>query len=1832
MLFFIFSFLTLSAGSTTKVCICEGSCPESCSDASKIVVTSSTNINEEISKIKTSSMDVLFTTTTSAFSFSLSTFDDVNVSFKPISTLATLKIDVTTESTAMASFSNLAITFSGASDQTILKAKSLTFKGSSVRISSLSDKIEVGQLDSDYSSIQNFEEITFTANSGLKAPLLKLDMTSSYDSSFIVMQSQVIVQQNANQIIIKFEDENQKTAYISTTSATQKATVSKSGSTSISSLTLDGFSNISFDASSWATTDYVLVTNTKNNVVVTSQGNLLPLSINVGSKNATIVASKSGTQVTGNLTADFVIFQTTFTTSRSDIECLSQIAAEIIIDSSLIDLTVATLKSNGGYFYREYPFIFSIGKSGVSTVNVKKTIGSDYYSYSDLRFKLEFNKYLQDNEYTGLLNKNTTLLTWNGPRIYSDPSIIFLTTDTFIHGYHTDDSIISVKRVSSSTGSVNLSFYASSPNNLPLRLCVGSCLVESMPKITKEEISQLTNKYLVPGIKNFELLIQTPLDAISFTGLTSAQTDMNIHLRGTSYLNDGISEIDFGGTSTNSHIVNLTLEELTLGGDLYLNIQNVTILQCEGRKDTKLHFSDVVNLTADENFIPELLPNVTGSITNFTYLMNFFDTVTFNDNEFVFEDRESNLLSQKLNYSAVKNFHLMYDVGVRYTYTGTNLYLIANTTKETPAISVLFSLYEYSYMKRAQLIFANWSKSTESRVGKISFYHSTLSVNIVLTEPYLPKNFEVFGTGELSYITKYADSLELCAYGTATSDCGSISNKVAFANLSTYLTTRDEDNITIYVFGGSSSNPLPLKLSTINKKQVHVIGDHKTQQYLRFESTETETDTRYSSANFTNITITHSGSSPTFTFGELQFNNAPLQGFDDVSLKVDDFYTTYEILSQFKNVFVIDNLVVSGNLVDKECTINFQADENSEDLKATISEDATIIMGNGYAKIGKMKFTINKSVNFDIILSIPNRGTTITLQCESGAGTPQIPYVRFMQADSINLKFTGTWPVGTLSDTFLVSIGKADNIKIYLDSENVPLQCEYISGNFEFIALKESVGITGAVRINPAYNSKSVFSYDASKISKGKITLKGGLFFDSNLELSLLQPNLEVVIPTAHKNDTTRSSTPDLDFIFYIDATGSSLASVNLLNGVEFSSSFTVDLNISGSLDDAAVKKILDEEIVLLKVDSKILDTVNKFGFSFKTAPKIHGFSEKIFELKNDVENERVVFKNIISPYTIPFELCYGSTFTECEIKLDNSTYEKFYEKLPSGPTILRFEISSDPGNKVLNFDVDRFSQINVTIQNPTFGYSNYAAKCKFGNNRLAYLEVDGINISSDEPFKIESVYLNNQGVFLPGTDLNGISNLKIDFESYSYDLFQKFYNSLTIECNKDYTYNITFNLEGWTLKGTSYSKTFEDTFYSSDFPKLTFLMNGNKRPIFSAQKGISRIVDAHIIAHQKSFLIGPNWESVLEPQVNIELLADLDDIRVETESFPFRPFKNTLMKANYVQFSKDLLPVTIEKPLTLHDEQYMISFDDILDEEKEHVYINDLILERNSSLGFEDYKYDLYGIPSQIKRVVVKDGATASISAAEIMEYLQIEGDAVFSDDDYFEIDEGVVKFIWELNKMPKLVYNNKIEYAPKGVEIIFNESSISGKENDYNTFLYQKAYSLVEGVEAKYCQDWIKNIKFTSTVSYFSTDPVYEVTCNNGNLQLIGRKLIPAGPTQPHTPTTTTSSSTSTSTAPITSTSTSSSSYTPITITAEPTTSSTDDQGQDSGSSPGKIAGITIGVVLLAVAAVVVLVITILYMRKRKQAEAQLNNEPLAEYNQGFDGNVKSMDDLDL
>ena len=112
---------------------------------------------------------------------------------------------------------------------------------------------------------------------------------------------------------------------------------------------------------------------------------------------------------------------------------------------------------------------------------------------------------------------------------------------------------------------------------------------------------------------------------------------------GTSYLDDSISEIDFGDEQKlNEHVSNLTLEELTLGGDLFINVKNVTIINCENRSDTAISFANGVNVTSNDMFITNLAPTISGTISNFTYLMDHFETITFLDDSYILEDRESN--------------------------------------------------------------------------------------------------------------------------------------------------------------------------------------------------------------------------------------------------------------------------------------------------------------------------------------------------------------------------------------------------------------------------------------------------------------------------------------------------------------------------------------------------------------------------------------------------------------------------------------------------------------------------------------------------------------------------------------------------------------------------------------------------------------------------------------------------------------------------------------------------------------------------------------------------------------------------------------------------------------------------------------------------------------------------------------------------------------------------------------------------------------------------------------------------------------------------------------
>lgn len=1233
-----------------------------------------------------------------------------------------------------------------------------------------------------------------------------------------------------------------------------------------------------------------------------------------------------------------------------------------------------------------------------------------------------------------------------------------------------------------------------------LSLCIGSCYSHDCPVITKDDLRQLTTKYLTPEVKKFILYIEITLDQISFSDLTTSHTGLDVSLIGSTHSDCTIDDLDFGSDlAINSHIVNLTLNELTFSSNLYLNIKNVTLINCENSADTTISFYENVNVTANELYLATLARSLQGTISNFTFLMDYYDTVTLYDDEYHFEDKKANSDVLIAKYSLMKSFHIVYDVSTHLQYQIVDFNVTAATSK-TPDLTVTFQLYEYEYKKRGQFILSNWSKTANP--GKIEFYHGELPVNVVLTEPYLPKTFSIYGSGELTYITDYTDKLTICAYHSSASNCPSGSTQVMFENINDYIPNVPQDNIEVYVVGSDETFHLTIGLGAIDKKKVHFIGDKSRNEYVDITNYQLVSDPFYSSTNFSYLHVGTVGGPISLAFGELQFNDCQISGFENVNLTVDDFFTTYEILYKFKNVHILDNLVVSGPLVDSEKTITFSADENSEDLRATLIADTTITMGEGYVLIGKTRFEILKSPKFDIILNIPNPNTKIDLKCDYQADSPNIPYVRFPNADSIILNFIGQWPGMTIKQRYLVSIYQANNVIINLESENIPFECESISNNFELVALSEKVGITGKIGFSLNCNSKPTFRYDETKVSKASISFSGGIYIGTNIWFELLQPNLELSINNIHRNATTEI--PIVSFVFYIGDKGSSSAYVNQLDNTKFNSSWSVLMQFTGNLDDSRVQSFINTDTAILKSSDPVFDDIELTSFSFHSqSSTIHGINSNTFKLFKTSNENSVVIRNIIDPFSIPFELCYGSQ-SSCEITLTDQTFSSFSNLLPaSSKLVLRFVFSLSPNSNVLNFDVDRFSGIDVTIE------GSYVLNCEFGQNKLSNLHVSKMNLTTTKAFSIDSVTITEYGAFLSTDKMAGISHLTMDFASFSRDLLRSFANDLTLLLNNDNNYVITFLNNGFTIEANN---IYQSTLKSQDFPYLTLILNGTQVPKFTAEYGATVVNKINIISNSAKFIIGENWGTIVGPEINLTLAQDLKNIKVEAFSYPFKPFSKTLMSVNSVQFSQTILPYTVETPLKLKNENYQISFADVSDQSKEKVYIKELYFEGQSTLGFKDYKSSK--MPGQIKNCIVYDNSVSSVISGEITDLLEIEKSAIFNVDQNFEVEDSVVRFVWDLNKIPQLKYSSMTNSFPKGVEISFDKPTIFGLEDDYNSFLYQNSFTLVSNIPETVCKKWISNLTFLSQVRYFETgsELVLGVECHNGNLQLSGKSKISA------------------------------------------------------------------------------------------------------------------------
>lgn len=1747
--FFLFSSLT-SATAEVEITVCDGTCPSS-AIGFPIEYNEGDDLDEKLKEYLTDRSIVYFYTASrdeKDFKLNLITFKSRKCTFKPLPLSKNFDIYINVDSGHLEgtlSFNSVDVVFTSEIGSN-LRVDALEFIESQIDFQKVNSELYVASLTTD-DSIHSFTQVNIV-NAEYTHSQLEFDMTSNRETTLTVSDRtiQAIFDDHKTKFVFQSEDME---AYFETKSGS-KCFVNYTGAaqSTIPKISFENFQDLVFSGN-WPESAVFTVTDKKlsNSISISSYSPVLPITRD--GTATTLIKLNDSTIITGSINCP-VVFSLLRSVFLSDINVNIKgtfSGTSMDLGSSYIRLTIGLLDID--FTGKQYPFIFRVGTGGASTVSCEKTTELST-RINQLTIYTDFQKFMTDFELDKLLSNQWNLLFLNMTLDVSTINIV-LQSEPFIHGFVPNDSCMTVVRQDQT-----FVLTATSPSSLPLNICYDGDETTCDDGTYGAEIHNIDqlNSYFVGGIKVLRLTLKVSVDELDFSGFDISGGYQNCQVTIIGSYQITVNKVSFG---MQKGIDVMEFDYINFDGTSTFYINSIEFKHCNASSISHFTFQNNNVVIGDDDFVRTFVSLITSSLKLFQYKMDHYDAISVDDKQYFFYDLDVNDFSTpiSLNYDSIKDkfVQIVYDVGMTTTASENNLNLTINT-KTPPSFNITFDVLSYDYRNEAELILYSWSQA-KSADFKVNFDHGDYPVKIILTEPYNPTQLNVIGNGKVTYVNRYSNTTEFYVCEKTKCSCPPNATQIKYNEIGTKL---DESNFDKYIFYIDQSDLAEVKPSVtfnnLDKKVVYFVGLGKDQSDVLVLNNDNsfEVDQKLTTTHFDNLKIQATSGTSRVVFGELRFDDCVIDSaFTNIEISIDDFYCNFSDFELFKRVTITDSCFVGGPLATKAQTVQFLVDQDNGDLQATLSVDAPIELGDGYAKIGETRFNIKRTFVYDIVLNIDS-GKKVTFTKASDADENKIPLVLFSNCKGSTISICDGWTLSSSPSrkyTFLLE--EIDDVTLILNGENTPLAVSANKGDMTIVSNSKNVGITGFFELTPQFSTdrSSItmkYSVDSPKLTESTITFSMDLDIGFGCTLKFSQPNINFEL-----SKLTGSESSLLFVQHYSDLDGDSKITVkNAFSKAKISTDYTVMCTVSKPLSDSSVKNYIQGKHVLFKVNTADSSSCKQTSFIFiGTKPTTHGFTSTNMKIAVSEASGEVTLGFIKDPNYVPWSLCYN-TRTKCEIDIDESTVSKLDTLLPGGAMNIDVQMGSGNTNE-LNFDVSSFKGSSVSILSSTSDV--ISAKVKYGKGIITTLSLTRINaVSSESDFSVSALVLNE------GSSTNNVEkfeNLTTDFESWSNSKISSYSKTLEIQYNQA---AFTFTANGWKLSDNK-----EIT--KANFPKLqiNFLTNTVE---LSAEKGLTTTKDLKIITKAKKITIGENFETITSPACIIESSVSTDNLIITMKSFPFVIFP-LFMNAGTLQFDRQYLPYTVNTPFTLAHFDTVIDFSTGDQSHQGRLTASTVEFQSVSSLSVKSA--DTY-YPISIANVVAANLSTATLNQAKVTKTVRLVGDSTLKGT--MDVDGSTVTYEWKLNQMPELLFDEAPTTAPKSVVIKFigTETEKTIDPTAYNNYLYGKAYSLATKVGNNQCEKWVSGLSLESNVRYFNKeDAVFDVSCNNGNLMLIGKRLIPDVP---------------------------------------PT-------GDDSGSGkkklkPGAIAGIAIAVVAVVAAACI---FTYFYLRRRRDNYESLDSAKL-------------------
>ena len=1709
------AFLLLSfAASAGKMqfLICSAECPSGTSMRVIQNVESGTDMVGNFTYYSVDDNDIYFYTASRGefdFIFPGSAFDGKKVRFYPYS--GTTNFDIYIQigdedlSTETLEFEGVDVHFTR--DESLspvsLDLGRLKINNTQIKLENINDEMIVNSIEVDENILGVFSKITIQ-EPDLTASGLEYDIYADDDATALVGDSQIEIIHAGKSCLFVFSNSQHMNAnFVMQGSSGNTLFVNYTGTTAsrVPSLTFENLPSITFSGN-WPTSAVFPVVYKRldlTSLVITADSSVLPISRDDNLN--TIIRVSDDLQITGDFDTN-ITFEYTRNTfkEQTQVTMLGTYTGENIdLGSSYIRLTLATLDTD--FSSIDFPFTFRVGTGGASTVICNKVNTETILTNNKVYIKTDFDNYLTDDELSTLLETDVwDLLKLTDCPIFVNHVELELPNEPFIHGFIDGDSCMNIY-INDDT----IEMRATAPSTIPLLICYDGSETTCDEGRYGVEIHDITilNQYFVPGMKQMRLTMMVSVDQIDFSSFDVGYEDCTVYITGHSSSSTSlisISSISFG---SQDGISLLKLTSLQFTGRTTFHVKNIEFKYCTAASSANIAFQNDDSVNGDDDFVKTFFSVVSGVIETFHYTMDLYDAISVDSDKYVFYDIDTNDLSDPISipYDSIDKFTIIYDIGMTTTATENNLNVTMNTANP-PSFNITFELIEHDYRTESELILYHWTQSKNADF-QVYFDHGSFPVKIVLTEPYQPTQIIPVGDGTVTWVDRYGEAVEYCACNDRGSDdcateCPSDSSEIGFDEIQTKLNDTQYNSFTFYVYGTSAGQYPTVDLKYLNDKTVSFIGLSDQQKIVISNTNNIRADLETTTTTFTNMKFDEpTDTSETLSFGTLTFINTTfVDDYDKIDLQVGTIICNFTHFQQFKSVHVTDNCIVVGEPAQKESTVSFADDQNSQDLQVTLTDNARIIMGDGYIKIGSTTFQISRTRVYDIIISmLVNK--QIEILKDSAATDNNIPRVLFRDFEYANVRFGTGWDQTSTDYIFLFN--DVNETTITLQDTNTPIAISVSEGNFNLVADAPNVGINGFIEYK---NHNLTHDLDIRKTTDPDVqtTITIGHMFDIGYAMNIVfkQPCLTLELYGLEGSSRYETSLLTVEHISNLVG-DSKLVVKQPFDNIRISNNYTIDCSITEDITSESVQSYISADHVLFKVNS--LD-ISKFKTQEPTfignPPTTHGFNGNMQVVPNSITLD-VSLKFIVPPQEVPYEICYNARRT-CEMIIDDSNSSDLNLHLPKNPKYLQFYFGSSNTN-ALRLDHSEFKNVNVLLQSTT--PQENEVKATLGQNIISTLNLSNVELHpSDSSYEVGSLRLENGAKI---DSLDGIDNLIIDYETWKEDNLQSYANPITIEYDDT---SLHFTENGWKLSND------KEILYSN-FPKFIVLFTSTSEVTFRADSGLSKVMPVTIISGNTNnkFNIDANFDTITSPVLNFSSRVLHNKMEVSTKSYPFLIFP-TLMNAGTLKIDSSLLPYT-----SANKDIHFVNLSSVIDFQSNSngkLYADKLTMMGTSNLNVENYQGDY---PIELSEVDVHTHAFATLGHAKITNSLTVTTQSIFIGNS-IDLPNAEVVLDWSLNAIPNITfyYGTTASLSePKSIKIQYVGDSISGKEGEFNNFLYRKLHDVVMNLGNNACSSWCNKVTFSSTVPYFNDgdDLIFEVECNAGDLVIVGRKEIPYVPT---------------------------------------------------------------------------------------------------------------------